>query len=124
MIKTITIEGVEMIQPSDLYECMIARISTEKLPENEEDNILRNLRDVDWIQELFDGLDSTIQVFYELTLEKMKNDLIPCPLTWSAMYYNFTKAGINTNEMRISINTSKRLLMELQNIQKKMDDNN
>ena len=108
MIKELIIKGLEMTQPSDFYEWILLSMINGKFSEEEEDGLLTNLQRLYWIKlMIFKSFKSNRKEMYFQFVESMRCGEFPQELmTWSAIYYNFTQAGINTEEMRTEINNN------------------
>ena len=115
MIQTKEIDGQDWIQPSDLFEWTIETLKDGKLNGYTEDRILNNLKGVEWIKEKIQALNGLeLANMYNLVLESIiENSMPPDPMSLSAMYYNFTHKGLNTEKMRNAINSSPLLLEEI-----------
>lgn len=117
-METKTINGQTVIQPCDAYEYILKELQGGNIDEQMERTILNNLKNVEWIKPFIAKMNSQeVNHMYLYVLESIKSGSAPCdPLSWSAMYFNFTQFGINTSEMRQAINES-------QVLKKNIDDN-
>lgn len=118
MIETINIEGEIMIRPADVYPYTLQRLESGELTDFQESTILNNLIAIEWIKPAIQRLSGRDRiVMYNHILNDMKNGSCPPdPMSWSAMYFNFSEVGLNTNEMRLAINASEKLAEEIQTI--------
>ena len=105
-----------MIQPSNLYEWTINQLTSDNLSTYEQDKILNNLQSLEFVREKFKNWNGMYLVnMYNQTLTAMQDGSLPPDLmSWSAMYYNFTKKGLNTKEMKQEINSNTGLKNEVE----------
>ena len=92
----------------DYYEWVISQLEAGNFSEEDEESVLANLASVEITKKGVEILSpKDCQEFYTIILKKMKNgNFLPDLLLWSASYYYFSKAGVNTFEMREVINNS------------------
>jgi len=116
MIQTKEINGQKWMQPSDLYEWAIKELHKGTFSDFEEEKILNNLKNTEWIKDKFKTLNGMELIsMYNSLLKGMQNGSMPPePMSWSALYYNFSKKGLNTVEMRNAINNSPALFKEIE----------
>ena len=116
MIQTEKINGQQWIYPSDLYEWTIEELIKGTFKSFMENETLENLKGVEWIKDEFKTLNGLeLTSMYNSLLKGMQDGSMPPELmSWSAMYCNFTKKGLNTEEMRNTINNSPALIKEIE----------
>lgn len=95
----------------DTYEAIMKEIEVGNFSGDDEDAILKNLAGIEIIKNGMDVIsDRHLPEFYQHFLVQMKEGtLYPDLLFWSALYFNFTRVGIDTSAMREIINSSEIL---------------
>ena len=100
-------------KPSQLYEWTLNNMS--EMPIDEQGILLKNLEVLKWIPEMLQTLSPFRKEVFKLTMLKTIEDpQIPfCLMTTSCMLYNLRLHGVDVENLEIAINTSKRVLNEL-----------
>ncbi|MBN1185455.1 MAG: hypothetical protein JXB49_24430 [Bacteroidales bacterium] len=97
----------EYVRPCDMFEWTMVALNDGRFTIKEEDKILSNLQELDWIKQCFDSLSGLmiISLYYKI-VQSIKAKTLPYDLlSISCMYYNFNKTGIDTRELRELINS-------------------
>ncbi|WP_163322988.1 hypothetical protein [Draconibacterium mangrovi] len=101
---------------ADAYEWLLLQFEEGSLTSEEEADILKSLSYLEMIKKGTDKLPKELhQEFYFNILSQMEDGSFPPDLIfWSAVYYNLTRIGIDTSEMREVINYSPFLSEEIE----------
>ena len=108
--------GGELVLASDIYANTKKRLILDTFKPYQKEAIILILEDIKWIEPLIKSATiDQLQKLYCTNLDDMKKDILVHPLVWSALYYFYSMVGIETSEMRKTINQNKNLKVELKN---------
>lgn len=101
---------------ADTYEWILLQFEKGNLTPEEEGDILQNLAYLELVKKGTDNLPKELQEeFYHNILLQMEDGSFPPDIIfWSAVYFNLTRIGIDTSEMREVINSSPFLSEEIE----------
>lgn len=106
--------GPELIPAADIYQYTLKQLILGTFDTHQKEAIHTLLTEIEWIETTLKSIKQDDQLkIYKTILSDIKTSTNPHPLAWSAAYYYFSKLGINTTEMRLTINTSNALKNEL-----------
>ena len=97
---------------SDLYPWTMKNIDSFSL--QEQDQVLKNLKDVEWIKQFIQKLNPGEHETFKLTIiSALENPEMPLHvLSLSAMIYNLKIIGIESSDLEQAVNNSERVRQE------------
>ena len=101
-------------RPSELYEWTLNNLHT--LPEQAQDNIMKNLNQLRWIKEMVEKLSPYQRDIFKLTLIKqIEDDSTPfCLMSITCIIYNLRKHGVDVSNLENLINTSEKVRAKIE----------
>lgn len=102
----------KLMRISDLYPWTLKNIDSFSL--QEQDQVLKNLKDVEWIKQFIQELNPGEYETFKLTIiSALENPEMPLHvLSLSAMIYNLKIIGIESSDLEQAVNNSERVRQE------------
>ena len=104
------------IRPSQLYAWTLNNL--HKLPADEQERTLENMKSLEWIKDTIEGLNSFQREILKHTLminidnPEMAFDL----MSISVIIYNLNLAGVDISDLENKVNSSQRVINEIESM--------